>query len=441
MSTIRRSCIQLLSVVIARSGGVRITDPTSGFRAIRSPLLDAFAQRLPAPLPGRHVRGRARRLATRLSHRRGPGQHAPAPGWPAVCRPVRVQPGHAARLHRAVHRHHVRSAASTMNDRTARLARAAGPVRSADGGLLDVDHRHAAVHVARRGRTPVQGLRHGTLRGARRRAAWAVDQHPPVRRAQIDGARPTAPTTGCSATSSSPTCPAACAVGNDGATISTAAVYPPFWYAVVGGGGSRHGPGHPPTRVPGRQCAAVRRRSSPLAFESARRSRQSSLSPLLLIGLTPMTVFLAGTLNPNGFEIAGFVLGLEPVPAPRRARVRPRRAPASWSVAWSPRCCCHASRRSCGSPLGAVVAAVLLGLGPASAAWDDGSSFRRSAARRRAVVALAAWSGTRACRPTTRARPVDWPAAHVIRETDRSVARPDRADDRHPGVARHAPAR
>lgn len=47
MSTIRRSCIKLLSVVIARSGGVRITDPTSGFRAIRSPLLEAFAQDFP----------------------------------------------------------------------------------------------------------------------------------------------------------------------------------------------------------------------------------------------------------------------------------------------------------------------------------------------------------------------------------------------------------
>ena len=47
MSSLRRSCIRLLSAVIARSGGARITDPTSGFRAIRSPLLNAFAHDFP----------------------------------------------------------------------------------------------------------------------------------------------------------------------------------------------------------------------------------------------------------------------------------------------------------------------------------------------------------------------------------------------------------
>ena len=34
--------------MIRRSGKVRISDPTSGFRAIRSPLLDAFAADFPA---------------------------------------------------------------------------------------------------------------------------------------------------------------------------------------------------------------------------------------------------------------------------------------------------------------------------------------------------------------------------------------------------------
>ena len=47
MSALRRMCIRLLSTVIARSGGIRVTDPTSGFRAIRSPLLDAFAHDFP----------------------------------------------------------------------------------------------------------------------------------------------------------------------------------------------------------------------------------------------------------------------------------------------------------------------------------------------------------------------------------------------------------
>jgi glycosyltransferase involved in cell wall biosynthesis len=47
MSAVRRMCIHMLSSVIRRRGGARITDPTSGFRAIRSPLLDAFASNFP----------------------------------------------------------------------------------------------------------------------------------------------------------------------------------------------------------------------------------------------------------------------------------------------------------------------------------------------------------------------------------------------------------
>ena len=47
MSRMRRFCIGLLAKVIARSGGTTTTDPTSGFRAIRSPLLEAFAQDFP----------------------------------------------------------------------------------------------------------------------------------------------------------------------------------------------------------------------------------------------------------------------------------------------------------------------------------------------------------------------------------------------------------
>lgn len=47
MSWIRRRSIGLLSAVTMRSTGLRITDPTSGFRAIRSPLLDAFAGAFP----------------------------------------------------------------------------------------------------------------------------------------------------------------------------------------------------------------------------------------------------------------------------------------------------------------------------------------------------------------------------------------------------------
>ena len=48
MPYVRRLCVRLLSFVIRRSGRARITDPTSGFRAIRSPLLAAFAADFPA---------------------------------------------------------------------------------------------------------------------------------------------------------------------------------------------------------------------------------------------------------------------------------------------------------------------------------------------------------------------------------------------------------
>jgi glycosyltransferase involved in cell wall biosynthesis len=48
MRSVRMLCVRLLRLVIRVSGGVRISDPTSGFRAIRRPLLDAFAADFPA---------------------------------------------------------------------------------------------------------------------------------------------------------------------------------------------------------------------------------------------------------------------------------------------------------------------------------------------------------------------------------------------------------
>ena len=47
MSVVRRWCIGVLAAAIRRSGGIAVTDPTSGFRAIRSPLLEAFAVDFP----------------------------------------------------------------------------------------------------------------------------------------------------------------------------------------------------------------------------------------------------------------------------------------------------------------------------------------------------------------------------------------------------------
>lgn len=46
-SKLRRSAIGVLSTTLRRRGGVTISDPTSGFRAIRDPLLIAFAHDFP----------------------------------------------------------------------------------------------------------------------------------------------------------------------------------------------------------------------------------------------------------------------------------------------------------------------------------------------------------------------------------------------------------
>ena len=46
-SNLRRAAIRVLSTTLRRRGGVTISDPTSGFRAIRDPLLSAFATDFP----------------------------------------------------------------------------------------------------------------------------------------------------------------------------------------------------------------------------------------------------------------------------------------------------------------------------------------------------------------------------------------------------------
>jgi glycosyltransferase involved in cell wall biosynthesis len=46
-SKLRRSAIGVLSTTLRRRGGLSISDPTSGFRAIRDPLLSAFAHDFP----------------------------------------------------------------------------------------------------------------------------------------------------------------------------------------------------------------------------------------------------------------------------------------------------------------------------------------------------------------------------------------------------------
>jgi len=44
-----------------------------------------------------------------------------------------------------------------------------------------------------------------------------------------------------------------------------------------------------------------------------RRSRSRRFAPLLLLGLTPMALFLSASVNPNGFEVAAFVLLYLPI--------------------------------------------------------------------------------------------------------------------------------
>lgn len=100
---------------------------------------------------------------------------------------------------------------------------------------------------------------------------------------------------------------AACATEPGGPPISTAAVLPPFWYGLVGGGARLAG-ADTSQRVYRLVNAALCAALFAVAFAFVRRSRYRRLSPLLVVALTPMTLFLAGSVNPNGFEIAAFAV-------------------------------------------------------------------------------------------------------------------------------------
>ncbi len=105
-----------------------------------------------------------------------------------------------------------------------------------------------------------------------------------------------------------PEAPVSCETpGAIGAGESTAAVYPPFWYGIVGGGARLLGQDTSQRTyraVGALLCAAL----VAAAFAVADRSGARRFMPLLLLGLTPMMLFLSGTVNPNGFEVAGFLL-------------------------------------------------------------------------------------------------------------------------------------
>ena len=99
---------------------------------------------------------------------------------------------------------------------------------------------------------------------------------------------------------------AACGQSAGGPPISTAAVLPPFWYAVVGGGARLLG-ADTSQRAYRMVNAALCASMFAAAFAVARRSRERRLSPLMLLAMTPVALMMSGTVHPNGFEIAAFM--------------------------------------------------------------------------------------------------------------------------------------
>jgi hypothetical protein len=103
-----------------------------------------------------------------------------------------------------------------------------------------------------------------------------------------------------------PEVPASCATESDPRLISSAARYPPWYYGLVG----------IPARLVGQAdrvmayrwfsllcCVAL----VALAMWLVKRSSRRDVAPLVLVALTPMTLFLMASVNPNSAEIAGFV--------------------------------------------------------------------------------------------------------------------------------------
>ena len=103
-----------------------------------------------------------------------------------------------------------------------------------------------------------------------------------------------------------PDVPAGCDIGFDPNLVSSAARYPPYYYAVVGGAAAVVGQADSVRSyrlASSLLCAA----SLAAAFALIRRSKARALAPLMLIALTPMALFMMGSVNPNATEIAGFV--------------------------------------------------------------------------------------------------------------------------------------
>jgi hypothetical protein len=103
-----------------------------------------------------------------------------------------------------------------------------------------------------------------------------------------------------------PDVPASCATEISPRLISSAARYPPWYYGLVGLPVAASGQADrvvPYRLVSAVLCAAL----VTLAMLLAKRSRRSEVVALQLAALTPMALFLMGSVNPNAIEIAGFV--------------------------------------------------------------------------------------------------------------------------------------
>ncbi|MEO7397602.1 MAG: DUF2142 domain-containing protein [Ilumatobacteraceae bacterium] len=101
--------------------------------------------------------------------------------------------------------------------------------------------------------------------------------------------------------------PAGCDVGNEHGFVSSAARYPPYYYAVVGGAARLVGQTDS-VRVYRLASALICTAALTVAFALIRRSKARRLAPLMLVALTPMALFMLASVNPNATEIAGFIL-------------------------------------------------------------------------------------------------------------------------------------
>ena len=103
-----------------------------------------------------------------------------------------------------------------------------------------------------------------------------------------------------------PDVPASCATEISPRLISSAARYPPWYYALVGTPVAISGQGDSVRAyrlVSLVLCAAL----VTLAMLIAKRSARADLAPLQLAVLTPMALFLMASVNPNAMEVAIFV--------------------------------------------------------------------------------------------------------------------------------------